>query len=189
MPHGRSVHGMRISCGKVSKFCVFISSLKRCPMETHKTSEHVASRVFEDIFARLPLTTYRAGETVLAAGSKSGKLFILKSGAVVVLKDSVELARVDEPGSVFGELSALLDLPHTADVRALADSQFHVADAALPSKDPLVLLQVARILARRIVAANSSLVELRYQQSSSALSKMLLKVQEILSVGGNCYET
>jgi len=74
-------------------------------------------------------------------------------------------------------------------VRALADSQFHVADAALPSKDPLVLLQVARILARRIVAANSSLVELRNQQSSSALSKMLLKVQEILSVGGNCYET
>jgi hypothetical protein len=31
---------------------------------------------------------------------------------------------------VFGELSVLLDQPHTADVRALEASQFHVADAA-----------------------------------------------------------
>jgi hypothetical protein len=35
-----------------------------------------------------------------------------------------------EPGVVFGEISALLDKPHTADVLTLAPSQFHVADAA-----------------------------------------------------------
>ena len=35
-----------------------------------------------------------------------------------------------EPGAVFGELSVLLDQPHTADVRARKASQFHVADAA-----------------------------------------------------------
>ena len=103
---------------------------------------------FEKIIAGLPLATYRAGETVLAAGSKSGRLLILKSGAVVILKDSIEIARVEESGAVFGELSALLDLPHTADVRALEDSQFHVADAALSVRDPVVLLQVAKILAR-----------------------------------------
>jgi len=83
--------------------------------------------------AALPLATYRAGETVLAAGSKSRRLLILKTGAVVVLKDSVEIARVDEPGAIFGELSALSDLPHTAGVRALEDAQFHIADATLPS--------------------------------------------------------
>ncbi len=148
---------------------------------------------FEKIIAGLPLATYRAGETVLAAGSKSGRLLILKSGAVVILKDSVEIARVEEAGAVFGELSALLDLPHTADVRALEDSQFHVADAALSVRDPVVLLQVAKILAQRIVAANSNLVELKKQlkagQSPGALSKMLEKVQEVLSVGGASFET
>jgi CRP-like cAMP-binding protein len=148
---------------------------------------------FERIIAVLPLATYRAGETVLAAGSKSGRLLILKRGAVVILKDSVEIARVKEPGAVIGELSALLDLPHTADVRALEDSQFHVADAAITAKDPIVLGHVAKILAQRIVTANGHLVELRNQfksgQPSGALSKMLDKVQEILSIGGTSFET
>ena len=148
---------------------------------------------FEKALAGLPLKTYRAGETVMTAGLKSGRLLILKRGAVVVLKDSIEIARVDEPGAVLGELSALLDQPHTADVRALEDSQFHVADAALPEKDPVMLLHVARILARRIVTANRSLVELKKQfqagQSPSALGKLLEKVEQILSVGGASYET
>jgi CRP/FNR family transcriptional regulator, cyclic AMP receptor protein len=143
--------------------------------------------------AALPLATYRAGETVLAAGSKSRRLLILKTGAVVVLKDSVEIARVDEPGAIFGELSALSDLPHTAGVRALEDAQFHIADATLPSKDPVVLLQVARILARRIVVANRNLVELKNKfqegQSPKTLSKTFEKIQEVLSIGGASFET
>jgi CRP/FNR family cyclic AMP-dependent transcriptional regulator len=66
---------------------------------------------------------------VLSAASKTGRLLILKEGAVAVVKEGVEIARVAEPGAVFGELSVLLDQPHTADVRALEASQFHVADA------------------------------------------------------------
>jgi CRP-like cAMP-binding protein len=76
-----------------------------------------------------------AGEAVLTAGSTSGRLLILKRGAVVILKGSVEIAKVKEPGAVFGEISALLDQPHTADVRALEDSQFYIADAALFGED------------------------------------------------------
>jgi CRP-like cAMP-binding protein len=67
----------------------------------------------------LPLATYQAGKTVLAAASRTGWLLILKKGAVEVLKEGVEITRVTEPGTVFGELSVLLDQPHTADVRAL----------------------------------------------------------------------
>jgi hypothetical protein len=65
----------------------------------------------------------------LTAGSKSGRLLIHKTGAVAILKNSIEIARVEEPRTVLGEISALLEKPHTADVRALEDSQFHVADA------------------------------------------------------------
>jgi len=86
--------------------------------------------VFQRRLATLPLATYQAGETVLSAASTTGRLLILKEGAVAVVKEGVEIARVTEPGAVFGELSVLLDQPHTADVRALEASQFHVADAA-----------------------------------------------------------
>lgn len=129
----------------------------------------------------------------MTAGSKSGRLLILKKGAVVVLKDSIEIAKVKEPGAVFGEISALLDQPHTADVRALEDSQFQVADAAVPSNDPVALLHIAKILARRIVEANRNVVELKNQlqagRSPSALRKMLEKVEGVLSVGGASFET
>ena len=49
---------------------------------------------FEKTLAVLPLTTYRAGETIMTEGSKSGRLLILKRGAVVILKDLIEIARV-----------------------------------------------------------------------------------------------
>ncbi len=148
---------------------------------------------FGKVLAGLPLQSYSAGGSIVTAGTRSGRLVILKSGSVAVLKDSVEIARVDEPGAVFGELSALLGISHTADVRALADSEFYVADAALLAKDPAVLLEVARILARRIVAANGSLVELKSQLQAGtppgALSKLLKRVEEVLSVGGASFET
>jgi CRP/FNR family transcriptional regulator, cyclic AMP receptor protein len=148
---------------------------------------------FEKVLTSLPLATYRAGNTILDAGSKSGKLLILKQGTVGIVQKAVEIARVTEPGAVFGELSALLDQPHSAEVRALEDSEFYVADAALPAKDPAVLLQIARILARRIVEANENLVELKKRiqtgQSPSAVSKLLERIQEILSVGGGSFET
>jgi len=135
----------------------------------------------------LPLEAYVAGETILRAGLKTGRLLILKSGAVVILKDSLEIARVEQPGAVFGELAALLEQPHAADVRALQDSQFHVAEAALLRKDPVALLYVARILAKRLVVADSGLVELKKQlqagQPPSALGKTIEKLQEVLKVG------
>src|SRR6266849_273917 len=90
--------------------------------------------VFQKRLATLPLATYQAGETVFAAGSRTGRLLILRKGAVAIVKEAIEIAKVAEPGAVFGELSALLDQPHTADVRALETSQFHVADAARPAR-------------------------------------------------------
>ena len=142
---------------------------------------------FEKTLAVLPLVSYRAGETILNAGSKTAQLLFLKSGAVAILKDSIEIARVGQPGAVIGELSALLDRPHTADVRALEDSQFHIADAAMFEKDPIAVLYVARILARRLVAADEGLLELK-KQLPSALSKLAAKIEEILRVGGTSFD-
>ena len=143
---------------------------------------------FEKILSGLPLTTYRVGDTVLSDGSKSDQLLILKSGEVAVLKNSAVLARVDQAGAVFGELAALLDQPHGADVRALQDSQFHVADAELLEKDLIAVIHVARILARRLVAANGGLVALKNEietgPSPSAAREVLAQMEKILMAGG-----
>src|SRR5215469_7520264 len=79
---------------------------------------------FQRKLADLPVTKYRAGDDVLTAGSNTGKLLFLKSGAVEVTKDGVRIARVSTPGAVFGELAALLDQSHTADVRTIEPSEF-----------------------------------------------------------------
>lgn len=139
----------------------------------------------DKILEALPIATYRAGEVVLTAGSKTGRLLILKSGAVVILKGSIEIAKVEEPGAVIGELSALLDRPHTADVRALEVSQFRVADSALLEKDPIAVLHIARILAQRLVAIDNGFVELKKQlqagQSPGVLGITLEKIEKILT--------
>jgi CRP/FNR family transcriptional regulator, cyclic AMP receptor protein len=135
--------------------------------------------------AALPTATYGAGEAVLTAGSKTGQLLILKSGTVAILKGSIEIARVSESGAVIGELSALLDQPHTADVRSLEDSQFYVADAALLERDPVAVLHIARILARRLVAIDDGFVELKKQlevgQSPGVLGRTIERIEKTLS--------
>ena len=57
---------------------------------------------------------------LLDEGTRSGKLYILIEGEVQILRGDVEVATVSEPGSVFGEMSILLDVPHTASVKTLA---------------------------------------------------------------------
>ena len=139
---------------------------------------------FEKVISALPITTYHAGDTILTDGSKTGRLLILKSGQVAVLKNSAILARVDQPGAVFGELAALLDQPHGADVRALRDSDFHVADVKLLEKEPVALLSVARVLAQRLVIANEGLAALKNDiqtgPSASAVRNVISKMEQIV---------
>ena len=142
------------------------------------------SAVVQKRLDALPLVTYQAGENVLTAGSRTGRLLILKKGAVAIIKETIVIAKVAEPGAVFGELSALLDQPHAADVRALETSQFHVADAAaILVQDPLVLLYVAAILARRLDAANEALIELKSEvQAGEPASEIGEKIDAIEGV-------
>jgi CRP/FNR family transcriptional regulator, cyclic AMP receptor protein len=145
--------------------------------------------LFQRKLAGFPIATYQAGETVLAAASTSGRLLILRKGAVAVLRDGVEIATVTDPGAVFGELSVLLDQPHTADVRALESSQFYVADAAtLLRVDPIALIYVATVLARRLDDANRALIELKRQvqagQPRSVIETTTEKMEELLGAVG-----
>ena len=140
---------------------------------------------FERRLSGLPVVKHPAQQAVLTAGSKTGRLLFLKSGAVEVIKDGVRIASVSAPGSVFGEQAVLLDQCHTADVRTLEQSEFYVADAqAMLAGDPTVALYVAGILARRLDAANRSLIEVKHQLQSgetlSVIGKTVEKVEQLL---------
>jgi CRP-like cAMP-binding protein len=69
-------------------------------------SLHIADKAaFQNSLADLPVVTYQPGETVIVDGSKTGRLLILKKGNVAIVKEDTEIAKVAEPGAVFGELS------------------------------------------------------------------------------------
>lgn len=138
----------------------------------------------------LPTAEYEPGATVLAAGSSTGRLLVLASGRVEVVKDGIRIETVSERGTVFGELSVLLDQPHGADVRAIETSAFHVADArAFLRTDPTAALYVAMVLARRLDAANQHLIDARRQlldtgQPRSAIGDTLDVIAKALRYGG-----
>jgi CRP-like cAMP-binding protein len=150
---------------------------------------HIQNAALLQRIATLPLATYQAGETVLAAGTKTGRLLILRKGAVAIEKEGTVIAKVTEPGAVFGELSALLNLPHTADVRTLEASEFRVGPAELLEEDSAALLYVAPILAQRLNLANQAVVELKSQiklhhMIRSTIGKAVMKMEELLSTPG-----
>lgn len=144
-----------------------------------------AAAAFQKGLTALPLASYQAGETVLAEGSRTNQLLILRKGIVAIVKKGTEIARVSEPGAVFGEISALIDCPHTADVRALASSQFHVVDPAA-LQDPAALFYVATILARRVDRTNRALVALTsqiHEKPRSVIEIAIKQMEGLLGAG------
>ena len=150
------------------------------------------AEVWQSKLAALPLASYGPGETVFAEGTSTGRLLILKSGAVSIVKAGIEIATVAEPGAVFGELSALLGQPHGADVLTLEASEFYVADAAaLLGQDPAALLYVTMVLARRLEGANQAFLELKDQieagEPAGMIEKSVERIQGLLSAIGTGY--
>jgi CRP/FNR family cyclic AMP-dependent transcriptional regulator len=140
---------------------------------------------FKKSIASLPISAFEPGETVLTAGSTTGQLYILRQGVVEVLRDGQQIATISEPGAVFGELAIILDKPHTADVRAVERSEFHVAKAAsLLGENVAALLYVSATLAQRLDAANEVIVEIRREldpgKRPGPIQKALEKLEKLL---------
>jgi len=111
----------------------------------------------------LPVRSFAPGELVLRAGTTTGQVLVLKEGTLEVVKNGVPLTKVSEPGAVFGEMAALLEQPHSADVRALEPSDLYVIEdgRSFFLSEPAATLHVALILARRLDAVNGYLVQAR----------------------------
>ncbi|WP_417307989.1 Crp/Fnr family transcriptional regulator [Devosia sp.] len=106
---------------------------------------------------------YPTGAELMRQGARSGSLIVLKEGEIEVLRDGAYVSSTRQPGSIFGEMSVLLDKPHSATVRAVTDVQIFVIDDALKvlQSHPSWLMQIARLLAQRVNATTAQLVEAR----------------------------
>lgn len=118
-----------------------------------------------ELCAGLPRKHVAAGEILLEEGTRTGLLFLLESGKLEVVKGELRVAVLSHPGAVVGEMSALLNQPHTATVRSLVPSQLRVAadPAAFLAAHPDACLAVARMLAQRLDSLTRYLVDLKTQ--------------------------
>ena len=106
-----------------------------------------------------------AGTLIIHEGGTSGHLYVLIEGRLEVVKGDTVVATLTDPGAVLGEMSVLLDQPHTATVRAAEDSAiYEIYDAAsFLRQQPAVAIIIARMLAQRLNVANTYLADLKRQ--------------------------
>jgi CRP-like cAMP-binding protein len=109
-------------------------------------------------------------------------LFFLIDGEVEVYKGEVPLASTSEPGSVFGEMFALLGTSHRASVRAVEPSSFYVVEdgRGFLQDHPVISMHVSELLARRLDALNKYLVDVRQQFEGHDHLGMIDEVLEVL---------
>jgi CRP/FNR family transcriptional regulator, cyclic AMP receptor protein len=107
----------------------------------------------------------RSGEVVIHEGSSTGRLYVLIEGRLEVTKGGTVIACLSEPGAVFGEMSVLLEQPHTATVRASSACVIHEIDDAFGflNQQPGLALLLACMLAQRLNVANTYLADLMRQ--------------------------
>jgi CRP/FNR family transcriptional regulator, cyclic AMP receptor protein len=106
-----------------------------------------------------------AGTLIVTEGGTTGHLYVLMQGKLEVIKGDMVVATIAEPGAVLGEMSVLLEQPHTATVRACSDAVIYEFEdaASFLMQEPAVVLMIARMLAQRLNVANTYLADLKRQ--------------------------
>jgi CRP-like cAMP-binding protein len=118
-----------------------------------------------DLCRGLETADFAPGDVLLQDGEKSGNLYILIKGRLETRKGGSVLSSTREPGAVFGEISVLLDGPHTATVAAVEPTSCYVSRGgrAFLAANPELSLFVAELLARRLQGMNRYLVDMKAQ--------------------------
>lgn len=109
------------------------------------------------------------GEALLQESVQSQRLYVLIDGAFEVVRNSVRVVQITEPGAFMGEISILLGTPSTARLVATQDSRVHVIEdaAAALRAQPELMLAMAQLLARRLSAVTAYLVDIKRQYADT----------------------
>jgi CRP/FNR family transcriptional regulator, cyclic AMP receptor protein len=108
---------------------------------------------------------FEPGEVLLVEGERDKILYVLIDGTVEVLKSDILVNKQSEPGAIFGELAVLLDIPHTATVRATSPCRTYVVEQAgvFLRAHPDLTYQLAMMLAKKLNSITTYLVDLKNQ--------------------------
>ncbi len=129
--------------------------------------------------------TFMDGDTVMAEGTQSNRVYLLKTGSVKITREGKEICKISEPLSIFGEIGALLECPHTATVTASVESEFYVIEdlRAYCQDNPGAAVFVSEILAQRLVNMNEHFTEFKKElDSMSSLDDELKFAKKISSL-------
>ena len=118
-----------------------------------------------DFCEGLPVSAFEPGDVLIPEGPPTGRIYILIEGMVEVVKGDFQINLVAERGAMFGEMSAMLDEPHMATVRAVKPSRAYVSEggAAFLREHPERAYLVAQMLAQRLNGVTGYLVDIKSQ--------------------------
>lgn len=107
-----------------------------------------------DASVKKNIRSFPANSIIIAEGHPNDNtLFILNEGKLGVYKEEQLIAEIRETGVFFGEMSALLNVPRTATVRALTDCKVTVLSCDFDSlcvKFPSIAKKLMISLAHRL---------------------------------------
>ena len=110
--------------------------------------------------AGVPARDFKAGDVIFRQGDPAQELFIIQSGEVEIRLGNRVLERLPQY-SIFGEMALIDNATHIATAIAAGDAKLVPVSAKqflfLISNTPYFALNVMRVMARRLRAANSSL--------------------------------
>lgn len=124
----------------------------------------VPADILSSLAAEADFVEIAAGETLFHEGEESSDLYVLRSGAVAVLRRQADGSnlRVGDvfAGETIGEMAMLTGDPRTASAVALRDAELirlsREAVGGLVARNPEVALAIARVLAKRLADTNQS---------------------------------
>ena len=120
----------------------------------------------------------RAGDVLIQQGDAGGDLFILEHGSLAVERDGVHVTTISSPNALIGEMSVLLQKPHSATVRATSTVSVNVIRDARAQlmRDPELTFRLAALVASRLDTTTALLVDLSKEHPGKAEQGFLARI-------------
>lgn len=129
-----------------------------------------------------PTRNLAKGEILISQGEKDGNLYVLESGMLAVERDGVKIAAIDQFDALIGEMSLLLDKPHSATVRAETEARVRVVDDAMLvlERQPLITLRLATLLCQRLDDTSALLAEAGHPEAKAGNEGLIGRLRSTL---------
>lgn len=126
----------------------------------------VAPKSIRWLVSRMHRRNYEAGENIFTMGNAGAGAVLILGGRVALSANGISLGEMGR-GDLFGEVALVTDLPRTAEVTALEDTEllfFLRSDlqewlAIMPKEAAKLLQNLASMMANRLMERNQTLAE------------------------------